>query len=31
MNALRRAEIDEALPGLLDAIVTADRTSPKPA
>jgi DNA-binding transcriptional ArsR family regulator len=26
MNALRRTEIDEAFPGLLDAVVTADRT-----
>jgi hypothetical protein len=25
MNTLRRAEIDEVFPGLLDAVVTADR------
>jgi DNA-binding transcriptional ArsR family regulator len=27
MNTLRRDEIDEAFPGLLDSIVTADRAS----
>ncbi|WP_218826297.1 ArsR/SmtB family transcription factor [Actinomadura mexicana] len=31
MNALRRDEIDVVFPGLVDAIVTADRTSPQPA
>lgn len=31
MNALRRDEIGEVFPGLVDAIVTADRTSPQPA
>ncbi|MGI5205103.1 ArsR/SmtB family transcription factor [Spirillospora sp. CA-108201] len=31
MNALRRDELDEAFPGLLDAITAADRTSPLPA
>lgn len=31
MNALRSDEIDEVFPGLVDAIVAADRTSPRPA
>ncbi|MEV3927127.1 ArsR/SmtB family transcription factor [Actinomadura coerulea] len=31
MNALRRDEIDEVFPGLVDAVTTADRMSPQPA
>lgn len=31
MNALRRDEVHEVFPGLVDAIVTADSTFPHPA
>ncbi|KUJ68036.1 ArsR family transcriptional regulator [Streptomyces albus subsp. albus] len=31
MNTLRRAEFDQAFPGLLDAVVTADRASSRTA